>query len=160
MRGAEDTQLSAQFFVRNLNARMHEQDRGMRIGDDFLDDAVAAVPIGIRKTIQERPFLWVLDEVVEITPFFVAKRLAIGDEKLNVARVGLIDVGVIDLVDDTVRNREPEAAARVISRSDSFLRAPRPARLQARRSEGDIRRFEFLWFCDDLVWHHHRVRDF
>lgn len=34
----EDAQLFAERFVRDLDPRVHEQDRGMRIGRNFLDD--------------------------------------------------------------------------------------------------------------------------
>jgi hypothetical protein len=44
----EDTQLPAQFVVHDLDPCLHEQRRRVRIGDDFLDDAIASVAIRIR----------------------------------------------------------------------------------------------------------------
>ena len=74
--------------------------------------------------------------MLQIAPFLVAKRFAVGDKKLEVARVGLIDVRIINLVNDAVRDRVPEPAAGVIGCPDSFLGALGPARFRARRAEG------------------------
>ena len=73
--------------------------------------------------------------MIQVALFLVAKRFAVGDEKLKVARVGLIHVRIINLVDDAVAEREPEPATGVIGRAHAFLRARSPARLDARRAE-------------------------
>ena len=77
--------------------------------------------------------------MLEIASFLVTKSFAVCDEELEVARVGLIDVRVINFVDDAVRNRKPEPATRVIRSPDPFLGAVRPARLCARRAERAVR---------------------
>src|SRR5438309_11991337 len=107
----------------------------MRIGADLLDDAITSRAIGIDDAIKQRAFLRILERMIEIAPFLVAKRLAIGDEKLEVARAWLIDVRVVDLVHDPVRKREPQSATGVIRGADSFLCALRPTRGKSRRAE-------------------------
>ena len=65
-----------------------------------------------------------------------AKRFAIGDEKLEVACVWLIDAWIVNLVDDPVTEREPEATTGMIGRAHAFLRARSPAWLDSRRAKG------------------------
>lgn len=77
--------------------------------------------------------------MLQIAPFLVTKGFPIGDQKLEVAGVGLIDVRVINLVDDAVRDREPEPATGMMGSADSFLATLRPARLRAGRAEGLFR---------------------
>jgi hypothetical protein len=107
----------------------------MRIREDVFYEAVAAVGLRIRQTIKEAIALRVFDQVIQVALFLVAKRFAITDEKLKVARVRLIDAWIVDLIDDAVTKREPEAATGVIGRTDSFFRARSPARLDSRRTK-------------------------
>ena len=76
-----------------------------------------------------------MGSVRPVALFLVTKRFAITDEKLKVARVRLIDTWRIDLVNDAVTKREPEAATGVIGRTDSFFRARSPARLDSKRTK-------------------------
>ena len=39
----KNAQLLAERLIGNLEARLHEQDGGMRIGGNFLDDPIAAI---------------------------------------------------------------------------------------------------------------------
>jgi len=68
----------------------------MWIRRDFLDDAIAPLAVRIRQSIKQCAFFWILDRVLEIAPLLVEESFAIGDEKLEVARVGLIDMRIID----------------------------------------------------------------
>jgi hypothetical protein len=61
--------------------------------------------------------------VIQIALFLVAKRFAVTDEKLKVACVRLIDAGIVNLIDDAVTEREPEAATGMIGRTHAFFRA-------------------------------------
>jgi hypothetical protein len=67
--------------------------------------------------------------VLQVAFFLVAKRLAIRDEELQIASVGLIDMRVVNLIDNTMAQCEPEATTGVISRPDTFFCARSPARL-------------------------------
>ncbi len=60
------------------------------------------------------------------------KRLPVGHQELHVPHLRVIDGGVIDLVQNSVRAREPDAARRRIGRPHRILHARSPARLQAR----------------------------
>ena len=64
-------------------------------------------------------------------PLRVEKTFAVGNEKLEIARLRLTGVRIIAFVDDAMRNREPKPAACVVRCSNPFLRAVRPARLRA-----------------------------
>jgi hypothetical protein len=59
---------------------------------------------------------------------------------LKVARVRLVDAGIINLIDDAVTQREPDTATRMIRRTHSFFRARSPARLDSRRPNFEFSR--------------------
>jgi len=95
-------QLPAQRFIEYFDLGVHEQDWPMRIREDVFYEPVAAVGLRIRQTIKEAIALRVFDQVIQVALFLMAKRFAITDEKLKVARVRLIDTWIIDLVNDAV----------------------------------------------------------
>ena len=73
--------------------------------------------------------------MIQVPFFLMAKRLSIADEKLKVARVGLIDMRIVNLIDDSMAEGEPNSATGVIRRADAFLRAGSPARLDPWRAK-------------------------
>src|SRR6266850_1669307 len=105
----------------------------MRIGEHMFYDPVATVRLRIGEAVKKAITLRVFDQVIQVPLFLVAKRFAITDQKLKVARVRLIDARIINLIDDAVAEREPESATRVIGRTDPFLGARSPAWLDSRR---------------------------
>jgi len=107
----------------------------VRIGEYVFDEAVAPAGFRVDQPVEEAIALRVFDQVIQVALFLVAKRFAITYEKLKVARVWLIDTWIVDLIDDAVTKREPEAATGVIGRTDSFFRARSPARLDSRRTK-------------------------
>ena len=107
----------------------------MGIGANLLDKAVAAVALRIDQPVQKAGAFRVSQFMREIELFLVAKRFAICDEELEVARVGLVHEGIINLVDNPMAQREPEPATGMISRPESFLGAGGPARFNPRRPE-------------------------
>jgi hypothetical protein len=102
---------------------MHEQDGPMRIGEDMLYEPVPAVGFRIRQPIQQAIALGVFDQMNQVALFLVAEGFAIADEKLKVARVRLIDTGIVNLVDNAVTQRKPETATGVIGGPDALLGA-------------------------------------
>src|ERR1051325_1923631 len=108
----------------------------MRISDDVLDDAVTPAGFRIGQPVIERALFRILDLMLQVAPFFVAEGLAIGDQKLKIAGVRAIHVGIIQLVDDAVAEGEPDAAAGVVSGADAFLGAAGPTRFDPGRAEG------------------------
>src|SRR5439155_23711977 len=114
---------------------MHEQDRPVRIGQHIFYQTIAAARVRVCETIEQAVALRIIDRVIEIALFFVAKRLPVADEKLKVPRVRSIDMRIIDFVDDAVAEREPDTATGVIRRAYAFFRAGSPARRDPRSAE-------------------------
>src|SRR5258706_7629275 len=107
----------------------------MRISENVFYQAVATVGLGIRQTVKEAIALRVFDQVIQVALFLVAKRFAIADEKLKVARVRMIGAWIVNLIDDAVAQREPETATGMIGRAHAFLRARSPTRLNSGRTK-------------------------
>ena len=105
-----ESQFSTQRFVRYLQFGMHEQHRLMRIGEDMFYDPIAATRFRIREAVKKAIEFRVIDRVSQVAFFLVAKRFSVAYEKLKVARVRLIDVRIINLVQDAVAQSEPNAA--------------------------------------------------
>src|SRR5262249_47171772 len=59
-----------------------------------------------------------------------------GDEELHVADLGLVNGGMINLVEDTVRTGKPDSARGGVGGADGVLDTGRPAWRKARRTEG------------------------
>jgi hypothetical protein len=95
----------------------------MWIGEDMFYDPIATVRLRIREAVKEAIALRVIDRVSQVAFFLVAKRFSIADEKLKVARVRLIDVGIVNLVYDAVTKREPNTATGMLGCAHAFLRA-------------------------------------
>ena len=98
---------------------------------------IATARLRIRETIKEAIARRVFDKMIEIAFFFVAKRFAVADEKLKVAGVWLIDVRVVNLVEDSMTQREPETATCMVGRADAFFCAVSPPWLDPRRTKSD-----------------------
>src|SRR5258705_8002682 len=107
----------------------------MRICQHLFYDPVAALAIRICKAVKQAIALRVFDQMVEVALFLVAKCFAITDEKLKVAGVRLIDPRIVNLIDNSVTQREPEAATGMIGRTHTFFRARSPAWLDTRRTK-------------------------
>src|SRR5437899_8659493 len=107
----------------------------MRIGEHVFYQTIAAARLRIRETIKEAIALRILDQMIEIAFFLVAKRFSIADEKLKVARVWLIDMRIVNFVDDSVTEREPDTATRMVGRADAFFRTRSPARFDPGRTK-------------------------
>jgi hypothetical protein len=90
-----------------IEAGVDQQGRLMRIGDDFLEEMIAAVGRMADDSHPEAGGVEVLGGGIEIAAFFVEEGLAVGDEELEVADLRLIDGGEINLVDDADGGGEP-----------------------------------------------------
>src|SRR6266478_861499 len=103
----------------------------MRIREHVFYESVATVGLRIGQTVKEAITFRAFDQVIQVALFLVAKCFTITDEKMKVARVRLIDAWIVNLIDDAVAEREPEAATGMIGRTDSFFRARSPAGLDS-----------------------------
>ena len=90
-----------------LEAGVDEQRRLMRIGDDFLEEMIAAVGRMADDSNGETHGVEILGDGMEMAAFLVEEGLAVGDEELEVADLRLIDRGEINLVEDAGRGSEP-----------------------------------------------------
>ena len=109
----------------------------MWIREDMLYQPVATIAFRICKAVEDAIPLRIFDQVIQVALFLVAKCFAIADKKLKVACVRLIDVWIVNLIDDTMTKREPDAATGMIGRAHAFFRARRPAGLDSRRAKRD-----------------------
>ena len=107
----------------------------MRIGDNILDNPIAAGGIGIGQTIVERAFFGVFNGVFQVAAFFVTKGFAVRDQKLKIASVGTINVGIVKFIDDAVAEGKPHPATCMIGRADAFFGTACPARLDSGRAK-------------------------
>src|SRR6185295_3487526 len=107
----------------------------MRISKHMLYDSIAAARFRIGEAVERAIALRVLDAVIQVALLLVAECFAVADEKLKIARIGMIDVRIINLVDDPMAKREPKPATAVVSRAHALLCAGSPARLDSRRSK-------------------------
>ena len=102
------------FLSRYFHFGVHQQDRLMRIGEDIFYNAIAAARLRIRETVKQAIAFRVIDRVIQVAFFLMAKRFAVTYEKLKVTRVRLIDMRIINLVQDAVAQSEPNTATGVI----------------------------------------------
>ena len=132
-----EAQFPAQGLIQHFDFGMHQQNGSVRIGEHVFYQPVAALAFRVGKAVKRAIALRVFDPVVQVAFFLVAKGFAIGDEELEVARVGLIHMRIVNLIDDAVAEREPEPATGMIGRAHAFFRARSPARLDSGRSKRD-----------------------
>ena len=109
----------------------------MRIGDDFLDDAVAPLGIDIGDTITQRVRGQALVGVVQLA-FVAEEGFPVGDEILQVAYLRPINGRVVDLVQDAFGDGKPDPAQSRVSGPHSVLVAARPARFDPRTAASRI----------------------
>ena len=107
----------------------------MRVREHVFYEPVAALTLRIGNAVKEAIALRVFDQVIQVTLFLVAKRFAITDNKLKVACIWLINAWIVNLIDDAVTERKPEAATGMIGRTHAFFRARSPPWLDSRRTK-------------------------
>src|SRR5262249_43056547 len=118
----------------------------MRISEHMFHYAVAVIRVRICEAIKEAIAFRIFDPMSKVAFFFLAKCFAIADEELKIASVWFVNVRIVNLVDDSVTEREPNAATRMVSRAHAFFRTRSPAGLNARRTKG-YRLLRQIHFC-------------
>src|SRR6266542_5231868 len=116
-------QFAAERFIEHFDSGVDQQDRQVRIREHVFNDTITAARLRIRETIERTIARRILDHMIEVAFFFVAETFTVADEKLKVACVWFIDMWIIDLIDDSVTEREPDTATCMISRADAFFGA-------------------------------------
>ena len=56
-----NTQFAAQLRIQDLQAHVHQQHRRVRVHDNFLDEAIAALAVGVREAVKQRVLLGTFD---------------------------------------------------------------------------------------------------
>jgi hypothetical protein len=123
----EEPQLGEHAGIR-FDARLHEHTGLVRIGDDFLENAIAALGIGIGDTKTQRAWSQALMSIVQLA-FVAEEGFPIADEILQVADLRPIDGRVVDLVQNAFGDRKPDTAQGRVSTSNAVLIAACPARI-------------------------------
>ena len=100
---------------------------GAVIGQHMLDDAEPATGVGVDQPERRHAVLQRGDLEVAVALLLGEEAIVAGDDQAEVARAGLIDARIVDLVQDAVAEREPDAADRGQRGADTALRAGGPA---------------------------------
>src|SRR6185437_10480875 len=98
-----------------------------RIGEHQLLDAIAAGKAGAGDRKRRNAVLGRMDDAARAALLFGEIAVAVGDDEAEVARAGLIDARIIDLVEDAMADREPDTAHPAERRADPALGARGPA---------------------------------
>ena len=113
-----------------------QHDVAPRIGQHLLLDSIAAVEGRVANPIRRNAGRHLRRLGAGVPLLFGEVRLAIGHDEAEVARARVIDARIVDLVEDPVAQREPDAAVATDRRAEAALRARRPARRNARPARG------------------------
>src|SRR5512142_970909 len=107
---------------------MQEHARSNRIRDYFLHDREPSLRIafGHAVTLRRR---YAFDLVLEIALLVHKNTFPVSKQQLKIACLGPICSRMINLVQDSLRQREPNSAAWRVCRSDTVFISLRPARL-------------------------------
>ena len=108
----------------------------MGIRQNLLDDAVAALPAGIHEPKAWNPWGQPFQTAASVTLLLRDKRTGVGDHEAEITQAGLIESRVVDLVQDAVAEREPDAARGSEGCADAALSAGRPPRRNAGPARG------------------------
>jgi hypothetical protein len=95
----------------------------MRIRKHVFYQAVTSQGFRVCEPVKKAIALRIIDRMDQVAFLFVTKCFSVANEKLKVARVWLIDVRIVNLVDDSVTDCEPNAAAGMVSGADAFFSA-------------------------------------
>src|ERR1700722_18189008 len=107
----------------------------MRIGDNFFDDLVAALGIGIDGTHGRGTAVDIFKDPFQIALLFVDKRLPVGEQEFHVPGLRAVDGGVVDFVQDAVGDGVPDAAGGGARHADTIFSAGSPARFYSWRAK-------------------------
>lgn len=107
----------------------------MGIRQDVLDQPVASIALGVSQPIERTGPFREFDLVEQITLLLMTKRFPITDQELKVPGIRLIDRRIIDLVDDSMAQRESHPATGMIGRSKPLFGTAGPPGGYAGRSK-------------------------
>ena len=120
--------------MERLEGNLLQQSFAPRIGNDVLFDPVAAVRCRVDEPKRRNALLDHVDFMNGVSLLFGKIAVPVGDDQTHIARTGGVDARIVDLVQNAVTDREPDAAACGQRGSDAALGARRPTRRQAGRA--------------------------
>jgi hypothetical protein len=110
----------------------------MRIRDNFFNDGVAAIGIGVRATVSKRMIGQAFDFVFEVTFPVMEETLTIADQVLKVPELRPIYCRIVDFGDDAIPKRKPDLAGSCVCGSHPVFPSVSPSRMNPRPSERNI----------------------
>src|SRR5271166_2019491 len=113
----------------------------VRIGDDLLDQPVASLRISVGDAKAQRVRRNVFERCMQVAALVMEEGLSVGDQKLEVADLRRVDGGMIDLVENSKRKREPNVARGRIGSPHRVLGTAGPSRLDTRTAGRGRRSF-------------------
>ena len=120
-----------EFALQRLEGDSLQECLALRIGQDLLLDPPLAVAGRVHDPEGGDAFLDHRDRMVAVALFLGEIAVRAGDDEAEIAGTGGVDARPVDLVQDAVAEREPDAAGGGAGGSDAGLGARRPARRQA-----------------------------
>ena len=108
------------------------------IGQDLLLNAITTIDSRVSNPISKNTRRYLGRLRTRIPLFLREERLSIGHDETKVARACVIDTWVVDLIEDPVAQREPDAAVAADSGTEAALRTRRPAGRTSRPARGEI----------------------
>ncbi len=113
----------------------------MRMSDDCFLDAVAGVNVAVDDAKAERCSIYTFDMHHEVATFVMEKALTIGNQVLEVADLGRVNGGIVDLGYTASGECVPNVAGGGIGSADGIFCAARPLWFESRPSGGNTLSF-------------------
>jgi hypothetical protein len=98
--GVESKSFQKRFFPGQ--DRVHEEARQVRVGEDFLDEGIAPLRIGVRDPVPQDMTGEPFRRGTEMALLFVEETLSIRDEELEIPQLRPVHGRVVDLGDNPV----------------------------------------------------------
>ena len=131
--GVESEPFQERFTPRE--GRVHEEARQVRVGEDLLDDGVAALRVGVRDPVPKDMMGESFRRGTEMALLLVEEALPVRDKELEIPELRPIHGRVVDFGNDPVPEGEPEPAGAGVGRADAVFCAVGPTGRDPRASE-------------------------
>src|SRR5690242_13103029 len=123
-------------------ADLLQKNVSLRVRDDNLLYPVTPPLAGVDKPVSRHALFQRRDSSVRVALLFGEILVAVGNEKFHVTSISLVYSRIVDFIQDSVRNREPDPTLIAGRCADSFFRAGGPSGLNARPTRSTIFQME------------------
>lgn len=110
----------------------------VRVGNDFFNNRVAAVGIGVRAPVAQGVMRQLFEFGVKVTLLVMEETCSVSDKILKVPQLWLIHCRIVDLSDDAIPQREPDSARSRIGSPDTVFASMCPLGFNARPTESPV----------------------